>query len=158
MYPLAVITPITSIIGFVLGFPTSLATYYQAWKTRQESKEARQGIIFSRNCLEFITEDGTSVNLVPLETLHSLPKPGDIVLLPGPGLAAEGHSHLPPSAYRVGRVEHIYARVEDARSFVGQARLVKAVAHVDALHRPASTLNSIAHLPSDTAPGDLAQA
>lgn len=157
MHSLSTITPVTSIIGFVLGFPTALATYYQAWKTRQESRQARQGIIFSRNCLEFITEDGSSVNLVPLETLHSLPKPGDIVLLPGPGLVADGHSHLPPSAYRVGRVEHIYARVEDARSFIGQARLVKAVAHVDALHMPAGARNGAAHLPS-AATEDLAQA
>ena len=43
------------------------------------------------NCLEFVVDDGTCINLVPLETLHSLPKPGDVVLLPGDGISdAEG--------------------------------------------------------------------
>ena len=131
MLPVTFITPYTSLIAFVLGFPTALATYYQAWKTRQESKEARQGLVISQNCLEFVLEDGTSINLVPLETLHSLPKPGDIVLLPGIGTHRAGE--LAPDAYRVSRVEHIYARVDTRLAQLGQARLVKAVAHVDAL-------------------------
>ena len=131
MPPVNQITPYTSLFSFVVGLPTLAATYYQAWKTRQESKDARRGHVYSRNCLEFVLIDGTSVNLVPLETLHSLPKPGDIVLLPGNDHDEAGE--LPPSAYRIGRVEHIYARVDTAKALARQARLVKAVAHVESL-------------------------
>ena len=130
MLPVTHITPYTSLVAFVIGLPTALATYYQAWKTRQESRNVRRGYVYSRNCLEFVLIDGTSVNLVPLETLHSLPKPGDIVLLPG---ADDEITQLPPSAYRIGRVEHIYARVGTVRAQARQARLVKAVAYVESL-------------------------
>ena len=142
MLPVSFITPYTSLVAFVIGLPTALATYYQAWKTRQESKEARQGFVVSQNCLEFILEDGTSVNLVPLETLHSLPKPGDIVLLPG--AASHGLRELPHCAYRVSRVEHIYARVDTRQALTGQARLVKAVAHVDPLRDGISSVDMAA--------------
>jgi hypothetical protein len=36
-------------------------------------------------------------------------------------------------AYRVNRLEYIYARVENRHAHFGQARLAKAVAHVDEL-------------------------
>ena len=129
------LSPYTSLIGFVLGFPTAVGAYYQSWKTRQESRLARQGLIFSDNCLEFVLDDGTSVNVIPLETLHSLPKPGDIVLLPGmeDGLDSTLHPELPHGAYRVNRIEHIYAPVQGRWAHSGQARLAKAVAHVDRL-------------------------
>ena len=127
------VTPYTSIISFLIGLPTVVGTYYVSWKARQESKEAREGLVFSDKCLEFVLDDGTSVNLVPLETLHSLPKPGDIVLLPGSGA---GTSELLPAAYRVSRVEHIYTRVETRRARAGQARLAKTVAHVGPLTVP----------------------
>ena len=115
----------SSLISFCIGLPTVAATYYQSWRTRREAREARQGLVWSDNCLEFVLENGTGVNLVPLESLHSLPKPGDVVLLPGMG-AADGFG-----AYRVMRVEHIYARVEGRHALSGQARLAKAVAHVE---------------------------
>ena len=85
MFPISNVTTYTSFFGFIIGLPTLAATYYQSWKSRRENEEARQSLFFSGNCLEFILQDGTSINLVPLETLHSLPKPGDIVLLPGSG-------------------------------------------------------------------------
>ncbi len=129
------LSPYTSLIGFVLGVPTAVGAYYQSWKTRQESRLARQGLVFSENCLEFVLDDGMTVNVVPLETLHSLPKPGDIVLLPGQedGMDAMLDPVLPHGAYRVSRIEHIYAPVQGAKAHVGQARLAKAVAHVDRL-------------------------
>ena len=131
MFPVSNISPYTGIIGFLIGLPTAMATYYQAWKIREETKQARQGLVYSRNCLEFVLDDGRSVNLVPLETLHSLPKPGDIVLLPGIG--SHGAGEILTNAYQVSRVEHIYARVDTTNALAGQARLVKAVAHVEAL-------------------------
>lgn len=133
MIPLLKITPVTSLIGFMIGFPTTLATYYQAWKARQEGREARLGMLSSQDCLEFNLPNGETVNLVPLGTLHSLPKPGDIVLLPGTG---RGET---TSAFRVDRIEHIYARMEGpasqmrGRALGCPARLVKTVAQVDAL-------------------------
>jgi hypothetical protein len=125
------ISPYTSFFAFLVGLPTLVGTYYQAWKARQESRQARQGFVYSENCLEFILDDGTTVNLVPLETLHTLPKPGDVVLLPGTG---NHHPEEPQhAAYKVRRIEYIYTRVENRQASQGQARLAKAVAHVDSL-------------------------
>src|SRR5580698_9096880 len=83
--PITQFSPYTSLFSFVIGLPTMIGAYYQSWKARQEARLAREGAMASANCLEFVVDDGTCVNLVPLETLHSLPKPGDIVLLPGDG-------------------------------------------------------------------------
>jgi hypothetical protein len=73
------------------------------------------------------------VNLVPLETLHTLPKPGDVVLLPGHGVDDAGE--FVPGAYVVERIEHIYTPVQSKKSRPYQARLTKAVAHVVSLHQ-----------------------
>jgi len=125
------ISPYASLFGFVVGLPTLIGTYYQSWKSRQESREARQGLVYSENCLEFVLDDGTTINLVPLETLHTLPKPGDVVLLPGtPNSLVADPKH---AAYRVNRIEFIYTRVENRYAQLGQARLAKAVAHLDGL-------------------------
>jgi hypothetical protein len=112
--------------------PTVGATYYQAWKARREAKEAREGLLHARNCLEFVTPDGSCINLVPLETLHSLPKPGDILLLPGDGLGSD--SRYMPGAYKVERIEHIYTPAELKKRQPREARLTKAVATVISLH------------------------
>jgi len=125
MIPVNTLSPYPSLFSFLVGLPTLVGTYYQSWKTRQEAKQARQGLSYSENCLEFNLEDGTTVNLVPLETLHTLPEPGDIVLLPGDASPAQH------AAYRVTRIEHIYVRVETRYAQHGQARLAKTVAHVD---------------------------
>jgi hypothetical protein len=115
--PIPSITPYTSFIAFLIGLPTLVATYYQSWKTRQERVEARQGLVFRGNCLEFLIDDGTTINLVPLETLHVLPLPGDIVLLPGS--QNETPASLQHGAYRVKRIEHIYTRVETRKAQLG---------------------------------------
>ncbi len=112
--------------------PTVGATYYQAWKARREAKDAREGLLHARNCLEFVVKDGRCINLVPLETLHTLPKPGDIVLLPGDGVF--GDVHFTPAAYRVERLEHIYTPAELKKKQPREARLTKAVATVSSLH------------------------
>ena len=112
--------------------PTVAATYYQAWKARREAREAREGLLHSKNCLEFVTAEGVCINLVPLETLHSLPKPGDILLLPGDGVG--GDARFKPGAYRVERIEHIYTPAEIKKKQPREARLTKAVATVVSLH------------------------
>ena len=131
MIPVSSVTPYTSFIGFLIGLPTLAATYYQAWKSRQESRETRQELRFNGHCLEFVLRDGTSVNLIPLSTLTTLPLPGDIVLLPG-STESEADS-MPHGAYRIGRLEHIYTRTEGRRARSGQARLAKVVAHVESV-------------------------
>jgi hypothetical protein len=141
------ITPYTSLIGFMIGLPTALATYYQIFKTRQEAKAAREGELHSMNCLEFVDHNGDCINLIPLETLHSIPKPGDVVLLPGDGSDATGGdlqtvpeygtdaetAHL-PGAYRVERVEHIFTPPEKRGRRPREARLTKTVMTVQSLH------------------------
>jgi hypothetical protein len=126
-------TFLATLAWFLLGLPTMVAAFYQAWKGRQEAKEVREGTLHSMDCLEFVSPDGGCVNLVPLETLHTLPKPGDVVLLPGHGVSDAGE--FVPGAYLVERIEHIYTPVQSKKSRPYQARLTKAVAHVASLHQ-----------------------
>jgi hypothetical protein len=121
-----------SIIGFMIALPLTVATYYQSFKARQEARLAREGAVHSLNCLEFVAGDGSCINLVPLETLHSLPKPGDVVMLPGHGMGEDGE--FLPGAYLVETVEHIYSHVDTKGSRPQEARLTKAVAQVTSLN------------------------
>jgi hypothetical protein len=129
--PVTQFSPYTSLFSFLIGLPAMIGAYYQSWRARQEARLAREGALYSMNCLEFVVDDGTCINLVPLETLHSLPKPGDIVLLPGDG-EGEGDC-LAPGAYRIERIEHIYTRPDGKAKRPREARLTKAVAQVSAL-------------------------
>jgi hypothetical protein len=131
MLPIPQFSPYTSFFSFIVGLPTMVGAYYQSWRARQEARLAREGAIYSADCLEFVVDDGTCINLVPLETLHSLPKPGDIVLLPGDGTFDDGA--LAPGAYRIDRVEHIYTRPDKKAKRPREARLTKAVAQVTSL-------------------------
>jgi hypothetical protein len=131
MVPIAGLAPYTSLVAFLIGLPTLIGTYYQTWKGRQESKLARQGLLYSANCLEFLLEDGTTINLVPFGTLHTMPRTGDVVLLPGVGDSNARYSQH--AAYRVARLEYIYAPIQSRKAQSGYARLAKAVAHVEEL-------------------------
>ena len=86
--------------------------------------------MYSADCLEFVVDDGTCINLVPLESLSVFPKPGDVVLLPGGGFADD--EGATPGAYRIDRIEHIYTRPEKLKR-PQEARLTKAVAMVTSL-------------------------
>lgn len=125
-------TFLATIVWCLIGLPAMVAAYYQSWKTRQEARAAREGTLHSANCLEFVAGDGTCINLVPLDTLHSLPKVGDIVLLPGLGVGENGE--FLPGAYLVDTIEHIYTRVDLKGSRPQEARLTKAVAQVTSLN------------------------
>lgn len=128
-------SPYVSVIGFVIALPTVIAAYYQSFKARQEARRALEGMLHSRDCLEFVAGDGTCINLVPLETLPTLPRAGDVILLPADGL--EGQFLI--GAYLVERVEHIYTRAEYKGCRPQEARLTKAVAQVTSLN-PALSL------------------
>jgi hypothetical protein len=137
MNPTMILTPallasIASISGFAIALPMTIATYYQAFKTRQEANREREGRLHSKDCLEFVSLEGDCINLVPLETLHSLPKPGDVILLPADGVGTM-KKYL-PGAYMVESIEHIYTRVEIKGSRPREARLTKAVAKVTSLN------------------------
>ena len=119
-------------VGFAVALPMTIATYYQSFKARQEAKQARDGSPHSINCLEFVSGDGSCINLVPLESLHSLPKPGDVVMLPGHGVGDE--VEFLPGAYLVDTVEHIYSHVQVKGSRPQEARVTKAVAQVTSLN------------------------
>lgn len=122
----------SSLTGFMIGLPMVVATYYQSFKVRQEARKEREGRLRSNNCLEFVAFDGSCINLVPLETLHSLPRAGDIIMLPGGGVGES--AEFLPGAYLVDSVEHIYtpATLENTRPL--EARLTKAVAKVTSLN------------------------
>ncbi len=92
MVSISEISPYTRLIAFLVGLPTLVGTYYQTWKARQEIRLERQALVYSENCLEFLLEDGTTINVVPLGILHTLTKTGDVVLLPGTGDSAARHS------------------------------------------------------------------
>jgi hypothetical protein len=126
------ISPYADVITFVVGLPTVLATYYQAFKARQEARREREGRLHSQDCLEFVAGDGECINLVPLETLHSLPRAGDVILLPGEGVRS-ATTYL-PGAYLVESVEHFYTHVERRGCRPQEARLTKAVAKVTSLN------------------------
>lgn len=127
------ISPYADLITFVVGLPAVLGTYYQAFKTRQEARREREGRLHSQDCLEFVTLDGDCINLVPLETLHSLPRGGDIILLPGGGIGSGQETYLPGS-YLVESVEHFYTQSDYKGCRPQEARLTKAVAKVTSLN------------------------
>ena len=127
------ISPYADLITFVVGLPTVLGTYYQAFKARQEARREREGRLHSQDCLEFVAGDGECINLVPLETLHSLPREGDVILLPGDG-PMSGRTTFVTGAYLVESVEHFYTNVERKGCRPREARLTKAVAKVTSLN------------------------
>ena len=123
---------IASILGLLVGLPAVFAALYQAHKARQEAKQVREGTMHSRDCLEFIVRDGTTVNIVPLETLNWLPREGDVILLPGFGVERE--VELVPAAYLVESIEHFYAPATHKLRRPQEARLTKVVCAVTTLN------------------------
>jgi len=128
----ALASPYITVIGFLVGLPTLLAAYYESLRARQEAQRAREGTLHSRHCLEFIAGDGSCINLVPLETLHSLPRAGDVILLPGDGVSMD--ANFPTGAYLVESIEHIYTHHDAKGARPREARLTKAVARVTSLN------------------------
>jgi len=123
---------VASILGLLIGLPAILAALYQAQKARQEAKQVREGSMHSRDCLEFIVGDGTTINVVPLETLNWLPREGDIILLPGDGVGES--KQFIPGAYLVQSLEHFYAPATHKRRRLQEARLTKVVCAVTTLN------------------------
>jgi hypothetical protein len=125
-------SPYVSVIGFVVGLPAVVGTYYESLRARQEARRARDGTLHAQDCLEFVAGDGACINLVPLETLTTLPRTGDVILLPGDGTGVDGEFLM--GAYLVEKVEHIYTRAHYKGCRPQEARLTKAVAQVTSLN------------------------
>ncbi len=123
---------VASIFSLLFGLPALLAASYQVYKARQEARQIREGWTHSQSCLEFIVRDGTTVNVVPLETLNWLPREGDIILLPGDGTAST--SKLVTGAYLVESIEHYYAPATHKRRRRQEARLSKVVCAVTTIN------------------------
>lgn len=132
----AIVAQYSSVVGFMIGLPIMAGTYYESVKARRELRRVREGTLHSLNCVEFIAGDGTCINLVPLETLHSLPREGDVLLLPGDGVSSS--SKFLPGAYLVESIEHFYTPAGYTGARPHEARLTKAVARVTSLN-PAMT-------------------
>jgi hypothetical protein len=132
---------VASLLGLLIGLPAALAASYQAYRARLEAQQVREGWMHSRNCLEFVVKDGTTINVVPLETLNWLPREGDIILLPGDG--AECGSGLVPGAYLVESIEHYYAPATHKRRRLQEARLTKVVCAVTTLNPTFADLDLI---------------
>ncbi len=65
----------------VFGIPTLLVSNINLYR---EAKKAREPQTVSMGCLEFYDVEGKcGVNLVPLEHVMAIPRPGDEVYLPG---------------------------------------------------------------------------
>ena len=133
---------IASTLGLLIGLPAVLAAVYQSHKARLEVQQVCEGTTHLRDCLEFVSGDGACINIVPLETLHTLPKSGDIILLPGQGVG-EGSKFL-PGAYLVDSIEHFYTPATHKRRRPSEVRLTKAVCQVTSLNPDfsATELNS----------------
>jgi len=71
-----------------------------------------------------VAGDGSCINLLPLETLHSLLRAGDVILLPGEGTGAD--RNFLTGAYLVDSVEHFCTRAEYKGCRPQEARLAKA--------------------------------
>lgn len=78
---------IADIFTFV-GVPTLVITTCKLYREFQKERAERRAIkIVSENCLEFYdSQNRVAINLVPLEKITSLPRPGDHVFLPGEGI------------------------------------------------------------------------
>jgi hypothetical protein len=133
---LNVVAQYASVVGFLIGLPFMAGAYYESFKARREARHGHEHSFHSLHCLEFIAGDGTCINLVPLNTLHSLPRAGDVLLLPGEGVHPE--AKFLPGAYLVESIEHIYTQPELKGARPHEARLSKAVARVTSLN-PALT-------------------
>lgn len=125
----SLVSQYASVVGFIIGLPFMVGAYYESFKARREARRAREGPLNSQNCIEFVAGNGACINLVPLETLHSLPHAGDVILLPG-----NGSAEFLAGAYLVEKVEHLYTSADLKGSRPHEARLTKAVAQVTSLN------------------------
>lgn len=78
--PLSLIADVVTIVG-IPALVISTVTFYQEYRKERAERRAIKGV--SEDCLEFYDPHGrVAINLVPLEVVKVLPRPGDVVFLP----------------------------------------------------------------------------
>jgi hypothetical protein len=87
----------------IIGVPVLVVTTRKLYREHQRDRAERRTIKgVSEDCLEFYDrQENVAVNLIPLETIRVLPRPGDFVFLPGE--AREG-VNLGAAEYEVEKV------------------------------------------------------
>lgn len=78
------ISLLADIVTFV-GIPALVVTTWKIYREFQKERAEREALkIVSEGCLEFYdSQQKVGINLVPLEKITALPRPGDRVFLPG---------------------------------------------------------------------------
>jgi len=98
------ISLVADAVTFV-GIPALACSTYQLWQgLRRERAERKAFRSVSQGCLEF-SDEKVGINLVPLETVAALPRPGDIVFLPGETRAGENRGE---GVYEVEKVSFTF--------------------------------------------------
>jgi hypothetical protein len=72
-------------IMMIIGVPVLVVSMYKLYREYRRER-AERGTIkgISEDCLEFYDrQENVAINLIPLETIRVLPRPGDFVFLPG---------------------------------------------------------------------------
>jgi hypothetical protein len=110
----------------VLGVPALWITTWQFYKDfRQDQAERQKFRSVSQDCLEFF--DGkVAINLVALERIAVLPRPGDTVELPGETRDSRNYG---AGSYEVERVSFLYFEAPEVDQPC-PAIPAKVVAHV----------------------------
>jgi len=109
-------------LASIVALPNLGFVYWQLYKLRKAIGGPR---VVSEECLEFLqTQPRMAINLVPLNKLTFIPRPGDSVLLPGDG------PQLGAGMYEITGVCHSFTEETEDVCQPSQARLVKVVAYI----------------------------
>jgi hypothetical protein len=78
----------------IIGVPVLVVSICKLYREHQRDRAEQRTIKgVSEDCLEFYDrQENVAVNLIPLETIRVLPRPGDFVFLPGETRDGMNHS------------------------------------------------------------------
>lgn len=115
---------ISDIVG-LLGIPVLIATTWTLFREIRKERAERKALkIVSEGCLEFLdSEHKIGINLVPMERVPIMPRPGDSVYLPGEG------PEYGAGGYEVDRVTFFFSEALDVNQ-PSPAALSKVTAFV----------------------------
>jgi hypothetical protein len=119
-----VLSVASDIIG-LLGIPVLVVTTFGLFREIKKERAERKALkIVSEGCLEFLdSEHKIGINLVPVERVPLMPRPGDFVYLPGEG------PKYGAGEYEVERVRFFFSEALDVDQ-PSPAALSKVTAYV----------------------------